>query len=223
MPSDQESPRIPPEALDAFLDGIISELRSPADHSALDEVRAAFRRRVPLHLRSYAAAIMILRAAGHSRGATKASPKEVPQKPAPKGKRDEAPRKKDAEASPARKAAPKDRPAAQATDEARAKNGSDRSDAAPRPRYEGEGATLFFSIGKRQRFYPRSLIDLLMQEAGLALTEIGDIRPFDNYTFADVDPAKAAEVVAALNGKEVRGRRLAVNPAKKRDEEELPE
>jgi hypothetical protein len=221
VPSDQESPRIPPEALDAFLDGILSELRSPADNSALDEVRAAFRRRVPLHLRSYAAAIMILRAAGHSRGAAKPPQKEVSQKPSVKGKREEAPKKKDAEAI--RKPAPKDRPAAQAKDEAKAKNGSDRSDTAPRPRYEGEGATLFFSIGKRQRFYPRSLIDLLMEEAGLALTEIGEIRPFDNYTFADIDPAKAADVVAALNGKEVRGRRLAVNPAKKRDEEELPD
>ena len=64
MPSENVANRLPSDALDAFLDGILAELRDPADPVALDEIRAAFRKRVPFRLRSYAAAALILRAAG---------------------------------------------------------------------------------------------------------------------------------------------------------------
>ena len=72
MPSENVANRLPPDALDAFLDGILAELRDPADPVALNEIRAAFRKRVPFNLRSYAAAALILRAAGLS--ARRASP-----------------------------------------------------------------------------------------------------------------------------------------------------
>ena len=51
-----------------------------------------------------------------------------------------------------------------------------------------ERVTLFFSMGKRQRLYPRILIDLLIEVAGLAPIAIGEVRAFDNYSFADIDP-----------------------------------
>jgi len=77
--------KIPEEALTAFLDGILTELKAPSDPDMLTQVRAIFRRRIPLHLRSYAAALMILRAAGVSRqpvlksypSAQKAEPQKV--------------------------------------------------------------------------------------------------------------------------------------------------
>jgi hypothetical protein len=221
VPSDPNAPRLPSEALDAFLDGILAELRAPADSAALDEVRAAFRRRVPFSLRSYAAAAMILRAAGLSRSTGRTEPRpgsrpeSRPSKDAPAKERLTAPTAKKSGGKPVENAGgrtPGSRAAAN-------KESGSRADSASRPRLAGEGSTIFLSMGKRQRLYPRILIDLIVERAGLDLGEIGEVRSFDNYSFADVAPAKAAAVVSALDGYEFRGRRLSANPAKKRDGE----
>ncbi len=220
MSSDPNSPRFPSDALDAFLDGILVELRAPSDPAALDEVRAAFRRRIPFSLRSYAAAAMILRAAGFSkpvgkpeaRPAGRSEPRPAKESTS-KVKNADHERKKTA-AKPAEEKRRKEevRPSP-------AKEAGGRADSLSRPRFTGEGATIFLSMGKRQRFYPRMLIDLIVEKAGLSLEEIGDVRSFDNYSFVDVDPAKAAALVSALDGCEFRGRKLSVNPAKKREGE----
>ena len=76
MPSENVANRLPSDALDAFLDGILAELRDPTDPIALDEIRVAFRKRVPFRLRSYAAAALILRAAGLSRSTGRSISKE---------------------------------------------------------------------------------------------------------------------------------------------------
>jgi hypothetical protein len=196
---------LPPDALDAFLDGILAELREPTDPVALDEIRAAFRKRVPLSLRSYAAAALILRAAGLSRTPGRSGPKEalVPV-PALKGKKSstlETGRTgQDLRSLPDGKI-----------------KESERARLPPRPRYAGDGLTLFFSMGKRQRLYPRILIDILIDVAGLAPETIGEVRAFDNYSFVDIDPQKSDSVISALNGYAFRGRKLSVGPAKKRD------
>jgi len=206
--SDQKAPRLPSEALDAFLDGILVELRSPSDPAALDEVRAAFRRRVPFALRSYAAAAMILRAAGLSRPAAK---------PESRGAKQEARPSKDA-AQRGKQSEPASKKAAE-RDEGHGGAPGSRADSPSRPRLSGPGSTIFISMGKRQRLYPRILIDLIAERAGLGLEEIGEVRSFDNYSFADVAPDKAAAVVSALDGYEFRGRKLTANPAKKREGE----
>lgn len=226
MSSDPNAPKLPSDALDAFLDGILIELRDPADPEALDEVRAAFRRRVPFRLRSYAAAAMILRAAGLSRPGGRG-----PAAPLAASEPRQASR---AEQRQGRAKQPKGQaPAGQqqggrgAPDKGRrpetAKEGSQRGDSPTRPRLSGEGSTIFLSMGKRQRLYPRLVIDLIVERAGLGLEEIGEVRSFDNYTFADVAPAKAGAVVSALDGYEFRGRKLSANPAKKRDGEQSPD
>jgi hypothetical protein len=227
VPSEQAAKRLQPEALDAFLDGILAELDEPADPVALNEIRAAFRKRVPFSKRSYAAAALILRAAGLSRGPIRSAPKDqsfaLQPREQQKGAKvaeggrtargekqgaDEGRRpRKDARNKPARD----DRPRS-------ADDG--RSAAPPRPRFVGEGTTLFFSMGKRQRLYPRILIDLAIDVAGLIPEAIGEVRAFDNYSFADIDPEKASSLIAALDGYEFRGRKLSVGPAKKRDEQQ---
>jgi hypothetical protein len=209
VPSDSAAKRLSSGALDAFLDGVISDLHDPADPEALNEVRAAFRKRVPFAMRSYAAALLILRAAGLSRGASarpegRGSPKEA--KPAKKEREERAKPRQDSG----------DRPGPKAEVEA----SRDGERAAPRPRYAGEATTLFFSMGKRQRLYPRILIDMIIDGAKLPPESIGEVRAFDNYSFADIEPAKAQTVISALDGSDYRGRRLSVGPAKKRDSQE---
>jgi hypothetical protein len=210
VPSEQAAKRLQPEALDAFLDGILAELDEPADPVALNEIRAAFRKRVPFSKRSYAAAALILRAAGLSRGPGRPAVKE-PFAPAAKEQRNGKGRRPEARAAaknPGAKGAP------EAPDA-----GRQAQPQPPRPRFVGEGATLFFSMGKRQRFYPRILIDLLLDVAGLPSESIGDVRAFDNYSFADIEPDKAPKVIETLDGYEFKGRKLSVGPAKKRDEQ----
>jgi len=213
VPSEQAAKRLPPEALDAFLDGILAELDEPADPVALNEIRAAFRKRVPFSKRSYAAAALILRAAGLSRGPGRVPTKEsLPPAPreqkAPRGKnhrdRGDRPERGDANANADR-------------------GDGQRAGQPPRPRFAGAGTTLFFSMGKRQKFYPRILIDLIQETAGTPPEAIGDVRAFDNYSFADIEPQKADKVIAALDGYEYRGRKLSVGPAKKRDEQSQAE
>jgi hypothetical protein len=209
VPSEQAAKRLPPEALDAFLDGILAELDEPADPAALDEIRAAFRKRVPFSKRSYAAAALILRAAGLSRAPVRSGAKDqgfaLASKDAKRGAK--APRNpKGDESRPPRNG---DRPKGEGADEGRAPS---------RPRFSGEATTLFCSMGKRQRLYPRVLIDLAIDVAGLAPESIGDVRAFDNYSFLDIEPAKAQDLISALDGYEFRGRKLSVGPAKKRDE-----
>jgi len=206
VPTDSAAKRLSSSALDAFLDGVLAELRDPADPDALNEVRAAFRKRVPFSMRSYAAALLILRAAGLSRG--------VPQRPEGRGAPNDgrSGKKKKEERARARTNGSDESPRAEPQKE------GERS--APRPRYSGEATTLFFSMGKRQRFYPRILIDMIIDGAKLAPESIGEVRAFDNYSFADIDPAKAQVVISALDGSEFRGRRLSVGLAKKRDSQE---
>ena len=213
MANDSNAPKLPSEALDLFLDGILAEVREPSDLAALKEARAAFRRRIPFPLRSYAAAILILRAAGVSRGGAKAPAKDsaVSDRPV----RDSL-RKKDKEPRaprPGKSPAP-----APTAEESLRETKPPRADSPQRPRFKGEGTTIFFSMGKRQRFHPRALIDLIVDVAGVGSEYIGEVRTFDNYSFADVDPEKAQTVVSTLNGVELRGRRLSVNLARKRDE-----
>jgi hypothetical protein len=211
VPSDSAAKRLSSSALDAFLDGVIAELRDPADPDALNEVRAAFRRRVPFAMRSYAAALLILRAAGLSRGA----PPRAEGRGAPKegraGKK-ESKKEKEKDDRAKQRQGGGDRPKAEAA--------KDGERAAPRARYSGEATTLFFSMGKRQRLYPRILIDMIIDGAKLAPESIGEVRAFDNYSFADIEPARAQTVISALDGSEFRGRRLSVGPAKKRDPQE---
>ncbi len=80
------------------------------------------------------------------------------------------------------------------------------------------GITLFLSIGKNRRVYPRDLVQLLVSAGGLGKTEIGDIKILDNYSFVEVDEKAAAAVIGRLDGMEYRGRNLTVNFAKKREE-----
>lgn len=76
MPDDIAASKFNEKTLEAFLEGLLEELKNPQDAKLLEEVRRAFRKKVPFHLRSYASALMILRAAGVSRA-------KPPRRPSP--------------------------------------------------------------------------------------------------------------------------------------------
>jgi len=76
--------------------------------------------------------------------------------------------------------------------------------------------TVFVSVGKNRRVFPRDLVALFTTTGALEKLDIGEIKIFDNYSFVEVQENSAAELIGRLEGTTFRGRRLTVNFAKKR-------
>jgi hypothetical protein len=220
MPEHRPAPDAPGRAALATIQRIKAEIVSHPDPETLNEIRAAFRREIPLHLRSYAAALLVLEASGGARQGRRNDGKrgegrgrQEAQRPGESRKGDD--RKGEGRRTENRKA------------EGRREDGGQRRDRnapqAPelpseetRPRFTGEGTTVFFGMGKRQRLYPRVLLRILTEDGGIPFERIGDIRSFDNYSFADIDPEVADKLIATLDGLAFRGRGLPVSRARKR-------
>lgn len=195
---------------------------------ALQECRSLFRRGAPLHLRAYVAAALLLEGSegGGRRGSDGRGPRERGSNGRgsdERGKREPAPGGR----AQARDGKPRgsERPARSAAEagEARAVRPAPEVEGREPPkrrerRYEGEGVTLFVSAGRRQRFYARVALDLLFETPGVSEESVGDVRTMDNYSFITVDPAVEELVIAALDGRDFRGRALGVNRARKKGE-----
>lgn len=206
MPEHRPGPDAPGRAALATIERIKQAIVSHPDPETLNEIRAAFRREIPLHLRSYAAALLILEAAptsGQGRDGRRNSKKPEGRKTEGRQGR-ESPKGEKSRKEPGK---PAPRPDAPPQEPRLDEN---------RPRYTGEGTTIFLGMGKRQRLYPRVLYRILTEDAHLAPEEIGDIRSFDNYSFADVDPLCAEALITSLDGYAFRGRGLPVSKARKR-------
>ena len=74
--------------------------------------------------------------------------------------------------------------------------------------------TLFVSVGKNRRVFPRDIAALFADIEGVDAAQIGPIKVLDNYSFVEVDRAVSDAVIAAMNGKDFRGRKLTVNYAR---------
>ncbi|HUV07362.1 MAG TPA: DbpA RNA binding domain-containing protein, partial [Spirochaetia bacterium] len=80
--------------------------------------------------------------------------------------------------------------------------------------------TLFVSIGKNRRVYPKDLTELFMNNLNLKRSDIGEIKIFDNYAFVDVSLDYATDAISKLTGTSFRGRRITVNRARKKERKE---
>jgi ATP-dependent RNA helicase DeaD len=90
---------------------------------------------------------------------------------------------------------------------------------APR-RPKGKTTTLFISIGKNRRVFPRDLIGFFASKGDIKKGQIGDIKILDSYSFLEIEESVADEAIAKLDGENFRGRRLTVNHAKKKSDTE---
>lgn len=88
---------------------------------------------------------------------------------------------------------------------------------------EGEGTSIFISIGKNRRVYPRDLVGLLIGVAGIDRESIGDIKVLANYSFVQLYTKDAQTAIDKLNGYEYRGRKLAVSYSRQKTDEEESE
>ncbi|MBQ9630219.1 MAG: DbpA RNA binding domain-containing protein [Treponema sp.] len=80
-------------------------------------------------------------------------------------------------------------------------------------------STIFLSIGRNRRVYPRDLVGILINVAGIERERIGDIRVLSNYSFVQLFKDDADKVINTLNGYDYRGRKLTVSYSNQRVEE----
>ncbi|MBU0926315.1 MAG: DbpA RNA binding domain-containing protein [Spirochaetes bacterium] len=217
MPSHSILPDSRRAAIEAAFDEALAEVRAAKDVALLQECRAIFRKRVPLHLRAYVAATLALKGAPRSsdrrgRSGPDARPSGESRAGGDKrkdGRQQQAPKNADKQKKePLAREERKDREPAESREPREAREN----------RYRGEGVTLFVSAGRRQRFYARVAVKVMLEIPGVADESVGDIRTMDNYSFIVVDPAIEDLVIAGLNGYDFKGRTLAVNRARKRGE-----
>ncbi len=76
---------------------------------------------------------------------------------------------------------------------------------------EDQATSIFISIGKNRRVYPRDLVGILIAIAGIDRERIGDIKVLANYSFVQLYTEDAQTAIDKLNGYDYRGRKLAVS------------
>lgn len=87
----------------------------------------------------------------------------------------------------------------------------------PKKSLRGDLVTLFIGIGKSRRVFPKDLIGLILDTTSVKKENIGAIKILENYSFVEVAPEDAENLIGTLNGMTYRGRTLNVNYAKKKD------
>ena len=193
-----------PEHTAAFLENTIESVRADYDVDSLAELNKLFKKNVPLTLRKYVVAYLIREALKHDhsyrgnrfenkrnkKNETRENPREENKKSAKRQEVEEAPAAEERQ---------------------------------PRPRVEipeDQATTIFISIGRNRRVFPRDLVSLLINVGGLDRERIGNIKVLANYSFVQLFTEDTEKAIAALNDYEYRGRKLVVNLSRQKGEGE---
>ena len=84
---------------------------------------------------------------------------------------------------------------------------------------EEESTSLFIGVGRKRGIFPKDIITLLIQGAGIAREHIGDIRILDNYCFVQVMQDEAETIIEKLNNSYYLGRNLTVSHSRRPEDE----
>ena len=91
----------------------------------------------------------------------------------------------------------------------------------PRVEIDPDKATsIFISIGKNRRVYPKDLVGLIVAVGGIDRERIGDIKVLANYSFVQLYTEDCQTVIDKLNGYDYRGRKLAVSFSRQKSDAE---
>lgn len=77
--------------------------------------------------------------------------------------------------------------------------------------------TLFISVGKNRRVFPKDIARLFQSRLDLEPSDIGMIKVLESYSFMDIAKDHADRAIELLNGEEFKGRKITVNHARKRN------
>lgn len=76
--------------------------------------------------------------------------------------------------------------------------------------------TLFVSVGKNRKVFPRDLARLFSMSLNIDQSKIGNIKILDSYSFIEIPEDLCAKAIEQLNDKEYRGKKITVNNARKK-------
>jgi len=76
--------------------------------------------------------------------------------------------------------------------------------------------SIFVSIGRSKRVRSRDLVTFFTSVDAINEDDLGQVKVLDNYSFVEVNADKAQQAIDELNGKELRGRKLTVNFARRK-------
>ncbi len=178
---------------DTILEGkvrkLVTELRTQADPDALERCKKIIKQESKFLERSNLLALMV------SRYLDEGSKTRKERRP-----------KQQAEATPAS--------AASAKPAAKREKAPHKEKNVPEPGLELQ--SLYVGVGKQQRVFPKDIIGVFVEHAGISRDEIYNVKVMRSYSFLDVPAAKAEAVVQALADVRVKGRELRVNFTRKK-------
>lgn len=176
-----------------LLRNAVEAVKSEEDPVELNQYRKLYKKNVPLALRMYVAAYLAKNAAGDDKSGRRNRRDDNRSRGRNQERTQREPR---AEREP-------------------------REPAGPRVQIdEALATTIFISIGRNRKVFPRDLIGLIVQNANIERDRIGDIRVLDNYSFVQLYTDDCPTVISALDGFEYRGRKLTVSYSRKKTDEE---
>jgi len=192
-----------------LLQNATNKVRTTEDVDILTDLNKLFKKNVPLTVRKYVIAYLLKDALKHYHSFGNNTRKERNDRSDKKDRN-----KNDFKAAKIEKSVEKSVDAAEQEE---------------RPRHprveipEAEATSIFVSIGKNRRVYPRDLVGLLIAVGGIDRERIGDIKVLANYSFVQLYTSDAQTAIDKLNGYDYRGRKLAVSYSRQKSEEETAE
>lgn len=193
------------EQVVAFLQDAVNRVKTEENIDTLSKLIKIYKKNVPLSLRKYVAASLLKEALKHDRSFFRNMRRTVRPMQGRRGEMAEPYR---------REFRPRtERPFEQADD-------GSTEERIPHPRVQidpSQATSIFISIGRNRRVYPRDLVGLLVGVAGIDRERIGDIKVLANYSFIQLYTEDTKQAIEKLNGYDYRGRKLAVSYSRLRD------
>ena len=191
--------------LEDFLKNATERVRTSENVDLLSDLNKLFKKNVPLTVRKYVIAYLLKEALKHYH-------------PFGNNRRDRFERNDRNERNTRQRQEKNFRTARPAEAEETAATEEER----PRhPRVEipeDQATSIFISIGKNRRVYPRDLVGILIAIAGIDRERIGDIKVLANYSFVQLYTEDAQTAIDKLNGYDYRGRKLAVSYSRQKSD-----
>lgn len=191
-----------------FLESATDKVRTTENVDILTDLNKLFKKNVPLTVRKYVIAYMLKESLKHyhSFGNNRRD-------------RNEKNRNNKYERN--------NKPKFERNSEAAAETTEQNAEEHPRhPRVEipeDQATSIFISIGKNRRVYPRDLVGILIAVGGIDRERIGDIKVLANYSFVQLYTEDAQTAIDKLNGYDYRGRKLAVSYSRQKSDDDSSE
>ena len=196
--------------LEEFLKNATERVRTSENVDLLSDLNKLFKKNVPLTVRKYVIAYLLKEALKHYRPFN--------------NRRDRFERNERNDRNDRNSRQRQDRNFHQERVERASEPAEEAASEEERPRHprveipEDQATSIFISIGKNRRVYPRDLVGILIAIAGIDRERIGDIKVLANYSFVQLYTEDAQTAIDKLNGYDYRGRKLAVSYSRQKSE-----